>query len=33
MWKVQVPKTESKVEEATLVKWYKKEGERVEKGS
>jgi len=32
MWKVQVPKTESKVEEATLVKWYKKEGDRVEKG-
>jgi len=32
MWKVQIPKTESKVEEATLVKWYKKEGDRVEKG-
>jgi len=31
MWKVQVPKTESKVEEATLVKWYKKEGDKVQK--
>jgi len=31
MWKVQVPKTESKVEEATLAKWYKKEGDKVQK--
>lgn len=30
MWKIQIPKTESKVEEATLVKWYKKEGDQVE---
>ncbi len=32
MWKVQIPKTESKVEEATLVKWYKKEGDNVNTG-
>ncbi len=32
MWKVQIPKTESKVEEATLVKWHKKEGDKVEAG-
>ena len=32
MWKIQIPKTESKVEEATLFKWYKKEGDRVVKG-
>jgi pyruvate dehydrogenase E2 component (dihydrolipoamide acetyltransferase) len=32
MWKVQIPKTESKVEEATLVKWYKKEGDNVDTG-
>ena len=32
MWKVEIPKTESKVEEATLAKWYKNEGDRVEKG-
>jgi len=32
MWKIQIPKTESKVEEATLFKWHKKEGDRVIKG-
>ena len=32
MWKIQIPKTESKVEEATLFKWYKKEGDKVVKG-
>ncbi|TET08314.1 MAG: 2-oxo acid dehydrogenase subunit E2, partial [Candidatus Atribacteria bacterium] len=32
MWKIQIPKTESKVEEATLFKWHKKEGDRVTKG-
>jgi len=32
MWKIQIPKTESKVEEATLFKWYKKEGDNVDKG-
>jgi len=32
MWKIQIPKTESKVEEATLFKWYKKEGDKVIKG-
>jgi len=32
MWKVQIPKTESKVEEATLFKWHKKEGDSVFKG-
>jgi len=32
MWKIQIPKTESKVEEATLVKWYKKEGDNVDAG-
>ena len=32
MWKVQIPKTESKVEEATLVKWYNQEGDKVEAG-
>lgn len=31
MWKVEIPKTESKVEEATLAKWYKKEGDKVQK--
>lgn len=32
MWKIQIPKTESKVEEATLFKWHKKEGDKVIKG-
>ena len=32
MWKIQIPKTESKVEEATLFKWHKKVGDRVIKG-
>ncbi|MBU4361708.1 2-oxo acid dehydrogenase subunit E2 [bacterium] len=32
MWKIQIPKTESKVEEVTLFKWHKKEGDRVIKG-
>jgi pyruvate dehydrogenase E2 component (dihydrolipoamide acetyltransferase) len=32
MWKIQIPKTESKVEEATLFKWYKNEGDKVIKG-
>ena len=32
MWKIQIPKTESKVEEATLFKWHKKEGDMVIKG-
>ena len=32
MWKIQIPKTESKVEEATLFKWHKKEGDGVIKG-
>jgi len=32
MWKIQIPKTESKVEEATLFKWHKKEGDRAIKG-
>jgi len=32
MWKIQIPKTESKVEEATLFKWHKKEGDKVTKG-
>jgi pyruvate dehydrogenase E2 component (dihydrolipoamide acetyltransferase) len=32
MWKVQIPKTESKVEEATLVKWHKKERDKVDAG-
>ena len=32
MWKIQIPKTESKVEEATLFKWYKNEGDKVVKG-
>ena len=32
MWKIQIPKTESKVEEATLFKWHKKEGDKVVKG-
>ena len=32
MRKIQIPKTESKVEDATLLKWYKKEGDRVDKG-
>jgi len=32
MWKIQIPKTESKVEEATLFKWYIKEGDKVIKG-
>lgn len=31
MWKVQIPKTESKVEEATLSRWHKKEGDKVQK--
>jgi pyruvate dehydrogenase E2 component (dihydrolipoamide acetyltransferase) len=31
MWKIQIPKTESKVEEATLIKWYKKEGDKIDK--
>ncbi|MEA2021182.1 MAG: biotin/lipoyl-containing protein, partial [Candidatus Caldatribacteriota bacterium] len=32
MWKIQIPKTESKVEEATLYKWHKEEGDKVIKG-
>jgi pyruvate dehydrogenase E2 component (dihydrolipoamide acetyltransferase) len=32
MWKIQIPKTESKVEEATLFKWHKKEGDKAVKG-
>jgi pyruvate dehydrogenase E2 component (dihydrolipoamide acetyltransferase) len=32
MWKIQIPKTESKVEEATLFKWHKNEGDKVVKG-
>lgn len=32
MWKIQIPKTESKVEEATLFKWHKREGDKVIKG-
>ena len=32
MWKIQIPKTESKVEEATLFKRYKNEGDKVVKG-
>ena len=32
MWKVQIPKTESIVEEATLMKWHKKERDRINKG-
>lgn len=32
MWKITVPKTENTVREATLVRWHKNEGEKVEKG-
>ncbi len=32
MWKIEIPKTESIVEEATLLKWYKKEGGGVTRG-
>jgi len=32
MWEIKIPKTESTVREATLIKWYKKEGEKVTKG-
>ena len=32
MWEIKIPKTESTVREATLIKWYKEEGEEVAKG-